>query len=90
MQSVEQPVRSVLWALSEGGGSRACWVKETRIAVHFATCLASRLPCCHAAMLASQADEGVVGQLCLDIDRSTPGLVSQEPSFSLFPASSLF
>ena len=41
-------------------------------------------------MLASQADEGVVGQLCLDIDRSTPGLVSQEPSFSLFPASSLF
>ena len=29
-------------------------------------------------MLASQADEGVVGQLCLDIDRSTPGLVDQE------------
>ena len=78
MPSVEQPVRSVLLVLSEGGGSRACWVKETHIAVHFATCLASLLPCCHAAMLASQAGGGGVDQLCLDIDRSTPGLVDQE------------
>ena len=96
--SVEQPVRSVLWVLSEGGGSRACWVKETHsIAVHFATCLASLLPCCHAAMLpcclatmlptgmlAGQAGGGGVGQLCLDIDRSTPGLVDQESSLVVF------
>ena len=43
-----------------------------------------------AAMLVSQAGGGGVGQLCLDIDRSTPGLVDQESSlvesfFSLLP-----
>ena len=58
-------------------------------------CHAAMLPCycaacCHAAMPASQAGGGGVGQLCLDIDRSTPGLVDQESSlvesfFSLLP-----
>ena len=41
-------------------------------------------------MLVSQPDGGGVGQLCLDIDRSTPGLVDQESNlvesfFSLLP-----
>ena len=42
------------------------------------------LPCCHAAILVSQAGGGGVGQLCLDIDRSTPGLVDQESSLVVF------